>query len=110
MPEALIASSTSPGPGVGAGSFWISILRSPRKTTPRMMAPPCSASSAAGPGPGARQRDLDVLRRGPARPRVDLAHQLHDGRRYGRGHPDLSPLRDDVAVHVLDLRAAALDD
>src|SRR3954471_77620 len=36
MPEAFISSTTSPGPGVGSGKLLSSILRSPRKTTPRM--------------------------------------------------------------------------
>src|SRR5438477_6343106 len=36
MPEAFISSTTSPGPGVGSGKLRSSILRSPRKTTPRM--------------------------------------------------------------------------
>src|SRR5688500_100942 len=36
MPEALMVSTTSPGPGVGSGNSRISSLRSPRKTTPCM--------------------------------------------------------------------------
>src|ERR687893_1349581 len=36
MPEALISSTTSPGPGVGSGKSRISTLRSPARTTPFM--------------------------------------------------------------------------
>src|SRR5215470_7666931 len=38
MPDALISSKTSPGPGVGSGNSTKSRLRSPVKTTPRMNA------------------------------------------------------------------------
>src|SRR6266446_4146956 len=37
MPEALMARTTSPGPGAGSGNSCSSSFRSPRKTTPRMM-------------------------------------------------------------------------
>src|SRR6266705_3055105 len=41
MPEALMARTTSPGPGAGSGNSCRSSFRSPRKTTPRMvMTPP----------------------------------------------------------------------
>src|SRR5258708_40339655 len=41
MPEALMARTTSPGPGAGSGNSCSSSFRSPRKTTPRMvMTPP----------------------------------------------------------------------
>src|SRR5712675_1128295 len=36
MPEALISTTTSPGPGVGSGNSINSISRSPVKTTPRI--------------------------------------------------------------------------
>src|SRR5215472_15866443 len=36
IPEAFISSTTSPGPGVGSGNSWISSLRLPRNTMPRM--------------------------------------------------------------------------
>src|SRR5262252_91074 len=37
MPEAFISSTTSPGPGVGSGKLVRSRVRSPVKTTPRMV-------------------------------------------------------------------------
>src|SRR6266498_343092 len=36
MPEALMARTTSPGPGAGSGNSCSSSFRSPRKTTPRI--------------------------------------------------------------------------
>src|SRR5262245_58915592 len=105
MPEALMARTTSPGPGTGSGNSWISSLRSPRKTTPRMAAPSGAAEARAGPGQGCR----DVVGRGLPRARVDLAHDLHDGGRHRRGHALLAALVDHVAVHVVDLRAPPLD-
>src|SRR5829696_1418622 len=47
MPEALISSTTSPGPGAGSGKSISSSLRSPRNTTPLMPTP-----SLALPGQG----------------------------------------------------------
>src|SRR5262249_10826521 len=40
MPEALMAMTTSPGPGVGSGNSLSSSFRSPRKTMPRMRVGP----------------------------------------------------------------------
>src|SRR5215470_13679899 len=39
MPEAFMATTTSPGPGVGSGNSRSSSFRPPRKTTPRIRPP-----------------------------------------------------------------------
>src|SRR5215210_2595571 len=48
MPEALISSTTSSGPGVGSGKSISSSSRSPRNTTPFMPARRLPASTDAG--------------------------------------------------------------
>src|SRR5437867_13401023 len=53
MPEALMAMTTSPGPGVGSVNSRSSSFRSPRKTTPRMA---CSSSSSERSADGFRRR------------------------------------------------------
>src|SRR5262245_46973874 len=39
MPDAFMATTTSPGPGVGSGNSRTSSFRPPRKTTPRIRSP-----------------------------------------------------------------------
>src|SRR5260221_1045816 len=51
MPEALMASTTSPGPGVGSGNSMCSILRLPANTTARISILPGQPGSGVIPWP-----------------------------------------------------------
>src|SRR5678810_930587 len=96
MPDAFMATTTSPGPGVGSGNSRISSFRPPRKTTPRIP-PPCGylvrrfvwsdsqrdglVTESQGNVPRDGDRVLHALMRGAAlqmnlqRPLGRLAHQ-----------------------------------
>src|SRR5438132_5830138 len=51
IPEALISTTTSSGPGVGSGNSIISISRSPLKTTPRITSSPLTEPDENQPTP-----------------------------------------------------------
>src|SRR2546422_8817402 len=97
MPEAFMATTTSPGPGVGSGNSRSSSLRPPRKTTPRIPASFTATLSPSLPAREAYDAD-DEARRGDDRPRdrdrpfvvPDLGHAARLDRRRDRRSPPLA--------------------
>src|SRR5579862_3714525 len=61
MPDALISTTTSCGPGAGSGNSMSCNLRSPRKVTPRMV----SSQVFAAPAKGTRYEERTTLRNAP---------------------------------------------
>src|SRR5205807_1242939 len=88
MPDALIAITTSPGPGRGSANSRSSSFRSPRKTTPRMVPP-----STARPRDRNEERLYSEAGRrslageGGERPRQEHERQAHRDRSLGADDP-----------------------
>src|SRR5262245_25383885 len=61
MPEAFMATTTSPGPGVGSGNSRSSSFRPPRNTTPRISGPPRVLESTAASVASERRDPFEAL-------------------------------------------------
>src|SRR5262245_20063373 len=87
MPDAFMATTTSPGPGVGSGNSRTSSFRPPRKPTPRIRSPFRLRGGFGAPGRilpslgSSSQRDGLVAesKRGPPRDGDGVLHALMRG-------------------------------